>query len=231
MTGGVPVVESWTGDTLATVTGSIPVIPHSDAGVTPPTKAPRYNPWRDRRILAIGAITLVAGLLDGAASDWLPLALVDGRGVSNEFGTLMLGLFFGAIVLVRLSGSVLLARFGRVTVLRASLVCAAAGVLIVTLLPGTPAIIIGTIAWGLGAGLCWPISISAAADNANTAVRNVAVVSAIGYTSMLLGPTAFGFIGEYTGLLRAFWLLPLFALIAVLLATASKSEGEARSSH
>ncbi len=225
-TGTVPVVESATGDRFATITGSIPVIPATS--VRPPTDAGalgqkrRYNPWRDPRVIFIGLITLSAGLIEGAPADWLPLALVDGRGVTNEFGALMLALFYGAVVTARLAGSALLMRFSRVALLRGSLAVAAVGILTVVLVPGTPAMIIGTIVWGLGSGICWPITISAAADRQETAARDVATVSAIGYTSMLLGPMAFGVLGEYIGLLTGFLVLPVFVILAIILAGATR---------
>lgn len=227
--GPVPVIESATGDELATTTGSIPVIAQAERGDDPPagkaahdSAGRRYNPWLDRRVLLIGLITLSAGLIEGAPADWLPLALVDGRGVSNEFGTVMLGIFFGAVVAARLAGSALLTRFGRVAVLRTSLVCAGIGVISVSLLPHPTVMVIGTILWGAGAGICWPITISAAADRRETAVQDVAAVSAIGYTSMLLGPMAFGVLGEQIGLLPAFLVLPIFVVLATIIAGITK---------
>ena len=69
-----------------------------------------------------------------------------------------------------------------------------------TIRPPQPfAIVLGTIAWGLGSGLGWPIAIAAAADRRETAIRGVAAVSALGYASMLIGPMAFGFLGEHIG--------------------------------
>lgn len=221
LSGAVPVLETDPAapDELATATGSIPVIPHPVRRTE--SAAPRqrrYSPWRNPVILLIGLTTLSAGLLEGTPSDWLPLALVDGRGVSNEFATIVLGLFFGAVVAARLAGSSLLNRFGRVLVLRASFALAAIGVLTVVVVPGTVGIVLGTIAWGLGTGICWPATISAAADNPDTAVLDVAAVSAVGYTSMLLGPMVFGVLGEYVGLLQAFWVLPAFAVLGFVLA-------------
>lgn len=230
-TGPVPVVESANGDeltALTTLTGSIPVIsvaaenaPAASAALTgtpSPSAKRRHNPWRDPRVIFIGLITLSAGLVEGAPADWLPLALVDGRGVTNEFGALMLALFYGAVVAARLAGSALLIRFTRVTVLRSSLGLAAIGILAVVLVPSPVAMIAGTIIWGLGSGVCWPITISAAADRHETAARDVATVSAIGYTSMLLGPMAFGVLGEHIGLLPGFLVLPLFIVLAMILA-------------
>lgn len=241
-TGPIPIIESPAGDELATVTGSIAVIPAgiasgdvaddtssatgSAAADAKPARG--YSPWRDPRVLLVGLITLSAGLVEGAPADWLPLALVDGRGVSNEFGALMLGLFYGAVVSARLAGSALLMRFSRVLVLRTSLSLAAIGILIVVLVPSTPATVIGTIIWGLGAGICWPITISAAADRHETAARDVAAVSAIGYTSMLLGPMAFGVLGEAIGLLSSFLVLPIFVVIALIFAGVTREPSSAR---
>ena len=229
-TGPVPVVTSPTDDDLATVTGSVPVIPAhaatgapvSDGALAADASKRRYNPWRDPRVICIGLITLSAGLVEGAPADWLPLALVDGRGVTNEFGALMLALFYGAVVTARLAGAALLTRFTRVTVLRTSLAIAAIGILTVVLVPGPVPMIVGTILWGLGSGVCWPITISAAADRHETAARDVATVSAIGYTSMLLGPMAFGVLGEQIGLLPAFIVLPIFVVLGISLASVTR---------
>ena len=228
-TGPVPVVESPTGDELATVTGSVPVIPAHTApsagdSARAAAAAPKrgYSPWRDPRVICIGLITLSAGLVEGSPADWLPLALVDGRGVTNEFGALMLALFYGAVVTARLAGSAILLRFTRVAVLRTSLSIAAVGILMVVLVPGPVPMIVGTILWGLGSGVCWPITISAAADRHETAARDVATVSAIGYTSMLLGPMAFGLLGEQIGLLSAFLVLPIFVVLGISLARVTR---------
>ena len=222
-TGPVPVIESATGDKLATLTGSVPVIAANsgvEADLSGSAAKRKYTPWRDLRVIFIGLITLSAGLIEGAPADWLPLALVDGRGVTNQFGALILALFYGAVVTARLAGSAVLMRYTRVAVVRTSLLIAAIGILFVVLLPGPVPMIIGTVLWGLGSGVCWPITISAAADRHETAARDVAAVSAIGYTSMLLGPMAFGVLGEQIGLLPSFLVLPIFVIIGVALAGA-----------
>ena len=232
-TGSIPVIESAAGrqPAFSTLTGSIPVVSHAavdrddaqGAASAGPTR--RYSPWRDRRVLIIGMIALAAGLLDGTASDWLPLALVDGRGVSNETGALMLAVFFAAILTVRLVGSGLINRFGRVAVLHASAVFASIGVVTVIIAPGPLALLLGTIAWGFGSALGWPIAISASADRPETATRDVAAVSALGYGSMLVGPMAFGLLGEFVGLLNAFWALLAFTALIGLIAHAAREPG------
>lgn len=233
-TGTVPIVASAAGKqpAFAATTGAIPIVTASIPVQAAPAStdgaagaAAKYSPWRDTRILLIGLIALATGIVEGTAADWLPLALVDGRSISNELGAVMLGVFFASIMLVRIAGSALLTRFGRVNILYASALLSTAGIVTVLVVPGTAGLVIGTIAWGMGGGLGWPIAISAAADRPETAVRDVAAVSALGYGSMLLGPMAFGLLGEAIGLLTAFWGLLLFTIITALVARVAREGG------
>src|SRR5689334_13410235 len=47
------------------------------------TRSERLAVWRDPRTLLIGLMVLGMGLAEGAAEDWLPLATVDGYGVTE----------------------------------------------------------------------------------------------------------------------------------------------------
>lgn len=196
-----------------------------------PTSAPATpsrSPWRDPRVLAVGLIVMSMSLAEGTASDWLPLALADGRGTSNQHATLMLSVFFISMTVTRLAGSWLLGRFGRVPVLRVGAVLVLIGVALLILVAAPWATVIGVVLWGMGASLGFPIGISAAADNPATATRDVAAVAAIAYTALLLGPMLIGFLGEHLGLLSAFWPLVAFAALAFALARAAKEPAPAR---
>lgn len=204
---------------VPTTTGSIAVVAGaaSSASAQPLKK---YSPWRDPRILVAGLITLSFGLFEGTAADWLPLALVDGRGFDNALGSAMLSAFFLAAMTTRVAGTWLLMRFSREAVLRASAIITAIGLAITIAAPGDIAAMAGVLIWGVGGALGWPITISAAADNPETAARAVGAVSALGYGSMLLGPIAFGFLGEHFGLLTGFWALLPFAIFVIFAARA-----------
>ena len=215
---------SQTATAASAVTGSIPVIP-PNASVDP---APSRSPWRDPRILLIGLITLSMSLAEGVAADWMPLALVDGRGIANATGTLVLGVFFVCMTATRFAGAALLTRFGRVPVLRGGALLCTIGVLIVILVPAVWASVIGAALWGIGCALGFPVGMSAAADRPATAVRDVATVSAIAYTAFLLGPMMIGFLGEHFGLLQAFWPLAAIVLLSGLVAAAAREPGTAK---
>lgn len=203
-------------------TGPIEIVPGAAAPDPAPAAPPRYTPWTQPRILVIGLIAMSASLAEGTASDWLPLALADGRGFANDAATLTLGVCFATMTLVRFAGAPLLTRFGRVAVLRASAALLALGVATVILVPFAWASVAGAILWGLGASFGFPIGISAAADRPRTAVRDVAAVSAIAYTAFLLGPMLIGFLGEHLGLLQAFWPIVAAAGFVVVAASAAR---------
>ena len=212
--------EDSASESLANVhTGPIPVTPVT-GGV--PTPGARYSPWREPRILVIGLIAMSMALAEGTASDWLPLALADGRGFANESAALTLGVFFVSMTLVRIAGSWLLIRFGRVRVLRGGAILVIVGLVFVILVPFAWASVVGAVLWGVGCSLGFPVGISAAADNQATATRDVAAVSAIAYTAFLLGPMGIGFLGEHLGLLQAFWPLAAFSVFVFIMARAAR---------
>lgn len=204
-----------------THTGPV-VLPSATGGPGAPGGSRPYSPWRDPRIIVIGLIAMSMSLSEGTASDWLPLALADGRGFTNEAAALSLGAFFVAMTLTRLAGSVLLTRFGRVPVLRGGALLLVLGIAITILVPLDGASVVGAVLWGVGCAFGFPIGMSAAADDPETAVRGVAAVSAIAYTAFLLGPMLIGFLGERFGLLQAFWPLAGFAAFVCIAAGAAR---------
>lgn len=211
-------------ETVSTATGPIQAIgaaeavseatieATTEASAETPSAPPRYSPWRDRRVVTIGFITLVTGFADGAATNWLPLALTDNRGFSNSTAALTLGVFFISMTAMRLAGSALVERFGRVLVLRAGIVLIVTGIVAMNLAPYAWASVAAAVLWGVGNALGFPIGFSAAADRPATAVRDVATVSIISFAAYLVGPVAIGFLGEHLGLLNAF--LPIVAGLA-----------------
>jgi fucose permease len=198
--------------------------PHPDApaeGAESGGWRDRLAIWKDRRTLLIGLIVLGMAFAEGSANDWLALAMVDGHGVSNANGALILGVFLTAMTVGRIVGVAVLDRFGRVPVLRATAVLAVAGLLVVIFAP-TPIAIAGVVLWGLGASLGFPVGMSAAADDPATAGARVSAVATIGYVAFLVGPPVLGFLGDHIGLLKA------LLLVLVLVAVAGLMSGAAR---
>lgn len=182
----------------------------------------RLAVWRDPRIIVIGVIVLGMAFAEGSANDWLSLAMVDGYGVTNAGGAATFGVFVTAMTLGRLFGGKVLDRFGRVPVLRGTAVFAVVGLVLVILGPNVGVAMVGVVLWGLGASLGFPVGMSAAADDPKTATASVAAVATIGYFAFLIGPPLIGFLGEQIGLLNAFWVVAILAVLAGLCAPAAR---------
>ncbi len=182
--------------------------------------------WRESRTLLIGMLVFAFALTEGVASDWLALALVDGHGSSEAIGALGYGTFVTAMTLGRLVGGSLLDRLGRVPVLRGTAVLALVGVGVVVAAGPLGLVLLGAVAWGLGASLGFPVGMSAAADDPARAAGRVAVVSSIGYTAFLAGPPLVGFLAEGFGVLRGLLVVVVAAGAGVVLSAATRAPEE-----
>lgn len=193
------------------------------SGDTPTlTSAERLAVWRDPRTLLIGLMVLGMGFAEGAAEDWLPLATVDGYGVSETVGAAMFGIFVVTMTIGRLCGVLLIDRFGRVSTLRASALVAAVGLLITIFGPSASVAAVGIALWGLGTSLGLPVGMSAAADDPRTAAARVSAAATVGYAAFLFGPPSLAFLGEHIGLLDAFVAVLALVLVAGLIAPAAR---------
>lgn len=155
--------------------------------------------WTEGRTLLVGVVVLAAALTEGSANDWLALAVVDGFDRSDEVGAVAFGIFVAAMTAMRLVGTELLERYGRVAVLRLCTLLAVAGLLLFVLAPALPLALVGAVLWGLGAALGFPVGMSAAGDDPVRAAGRVSVVSTIGYTAFLAGPPLLGLLAEQVG--------------------------------
>lgn len=179
--------------------------------------------WKEPRTLLIGAVILAASLSEGAANDWLAIAVVDGFNQTQAVGALIFGVFIGAMTVFRIVGTKLIDRQGRVKILRISGVSAIVGLLLFGFASWFPLAIIGVAIWGFGAALAYPIGIAAASQDAKKAAARVAVVSAFASIASLGAPPALGFIANHIGARHAL-LFIIAALIVSLMASGATRE-------
>ena len=205
-----------------------PELDTTDTSSGPSTATDRLAVWAQPLTWFIGLIILGMALAEGSANDWLALAMVDGHGQSNTMGAISLGIFLTAMTLGRVVGIRVLDRFGRVPVLRASAVLAAAGLSMVIFLHNPVLVTIGIVAWGLGSALGFPVGMSAAADDISFAAARVSAVATIGYVAFLAGPPLIGFLGQHLGLLNALLVVLVFIAVAGIASPAARHRPSAR---
>lgn len=176
--------------------------------------------WREPRTLAIGLVVLAAALTEGVANDWVSLAVVDGFGVPNGTGALGLAVFLTFMTLMRLAGTRAIDRFGRVPMLRATMLLALAGVSLFALSPWMWLALVGVAMWGMGAALGFPMGMSASSDDPERAPMRLAAASTIGYGAFFIGPPLIGFLADHTGYRLAILVLAVPTVVGLCAAAA-----------
>ncbi|XAS63431.1 MFS transporter [Pseudarthrobacter sp. So.54] len=203
-------------------TGPIPLVRPDRPEAPLDSKRQIAQAWRDRRTLLLGVLVLGLALAEGAAGDWVALALADGHGQSDAAGAAGYGLFVTFMTVGRFAGTVVLDRFGRVPVMRW---CAALAVLGLGLFVFAPVPWVAYVAlaiWGLGASLGFPVGMSAAADDPVKAAARVSVVSTIGYGAFLCGPPLLGLLAEHIGILHSLLAVMVMLVVSFLLSPVAR---------
>lgn len=180
--------------------------------------------WKDGRLIMIGVIMLGMAFAEGSANDWLTLAVVDGYDTTNATGALVFSVFVVAMTVGRVVGGPLIDRFGRVPVLRVSALSAVVGLALFILSPVLWLGVIGTVLWGMGSALGFPVGMSAAADDSRNAAARVSAVAMIGYFAFLVGPPVIGLLGEHIGLLNALFVVLGLVVMAGLASPAAREQ-------
>jgi fucose permease len=189
--------------------------------------------WTERKTLLIGVLVFATALSEGAANDWLALAVVDGYGAVHAFGALVLAVFVAGMTAARMVGTRVLDRVDHAVVLRGSAIAVVVGTLMIIggawLADGAASgpeyalAGVGALFWGVGAALGFPMGMTAAAAEPEHAAPRVSVVSSIGYTAFLAGPPLLGLLGEQVGVARSLLVVTGTVVITIALAGAIKA--------
>jgi predicted MFS family arabinose efflux permease len=169
--------------------------------------------WKEPRTLLIGVFVLAFAFAEGVGNDWTSVAAIDGYHVSPALGTLAFAAFLTAMTVGRWFGPALLDRYGRTPVVRVLALIGVVGLALFVFGPSPVYAYAGTLLWGLGASLGFPVGMSAGGDDPRRAAGRVSVIASIGYCAFLAGPPTIGFLGDHVTVLRA--LLTVAVLLGV----------------
>ncbi|MFC4144745.1 MFS transporter [Micromonospora mangrovi] len=174
--------------------------------------------WREPRTLLIGVFVLAFAFTEGVGNDWISVAAIDGHHLPAALGTLAFAAFLTAMTIGRWFGPALLGRYGRTTVVRILALIGIAGVALFVFAPTPIYTFAGTLLWGLGASLGFPVGMSAGGDDPRRAAARVSVIASIGYCAFLAGPPTIGFLGDHLTVLRALIVVAALLGVATLIA-------------
>jgi hypothetical protein len=175
-----------------------------------------------RPVLVLGSIAFASMLCEGASADWASVYLRGTIGVGAAAAGLAYTAFSLAMVVLRLSGNRLLARF-RASQLLPILASIAAGGFVAGLIGGNRvSVIAGFACLGIGVALVIPTVNSAAGRLPGLSHGTaIAMVSACGWVGFVFGPPIIGELASASSLTVALGVLPaLAACVAVATARA-----------
>lgn len=169
-------------------------------------------------IYLIGLMALFSMMPEGAVLDWAALYLQQELGSTLATAGLAFAFFSGAMALMRFAGDGVRNRFGAVKTLRISSLIAASGMLVAALSPWPVLAIAAFAVSGLGIANVGPIIFSAAGNQPGMPPgTGMSIVTTMGYSGILLAPSAIGFTAERTGFSPVFIALSAVLVVVCLM--------------
>lgn len=181
-------------------------------------KLPRTAlPW------LLGLMALFCMIPEGAVIDWSALYLRQELGSSVTASGFAFAAFSLTMAIMRFAGDLVRDRFGAVRTLRVCAVISIAGLITAGFAPTGNIAIVGFALAGIGISNLVPIVFSAAGNLPGLRPGvGLSVVTTMGYSGILLAPSAIGFIAEYSGLALIFAALSVLHLVVLLLSPLAK---------
>jgi MFS family permease len=165
--------------------------------------------------VVLGAIAGATAYGEGALSDWGALHLREQLAAAPALAAAGYAGFSCAMAAARLAGGQLVLLLGEKRLLVGGALLAAAGALTAVTTASLPIALAGYAVVGLGLANVFPLAIARA--GALGGPSGVALATTVGYTGLLGGPPAIGFLAEHAGLPVALSTVALLALVAAVL--------------
>jgi len=204
--------------------GLLDVRPEAEAEAPPRFALP------PRSALAIGLVGFCAVFAEGASMDWGGVYLRDVTGSSASTAAACYTAFAATMTIARLTGDLVIRRFGPVRAVRLSgAVATLGGVLVVA--ADTPYLAIpGFALIGIGIAVVVPLAFAAAGRSGPNPSQAIAGVATVTYTSGLVAPAVIGAIAQASSLTVSFAVVTALTACVVVCAGALRQSAPSKKS-
>ncbi len=175
--------------------------------------------WPGGYVFFLALLAFIMMLSEGSMLDWSAVFLVDKAGMMEKNAGIGFTAFSIAMTISRFSGNFIIQRIGRRWTMTAGAMIAASGFFLVTLLANPAGSVFGFALIGLGAANFVPLVFSLASESGGALGSNISFVSTLGYTGVLTGPAAIGFIVHSKGFGTAFGGVACLLILVALLSS------------
>jgi MFS family permease len=148
-------------------------------------------------LLVLGALGFLGSMAECSIADWSGVFLKEHFGASDGLAPLALSCFSVMMLLSRLVGDKLKARYGARPLVTSGSMLGAAGLFFAVLSPNAYLALVGFAVAGLGMSLVFPFVFSAAGGQGPAALAGVASMA---YSGSLMGPPVIGAIAQSFGM-------------------------------
>jgi fucose permease len=209
-----------TGAALVVMLAAMPFLVGEARAPAPAQGEKTKGSWpRGWPIYILGMMALFCMVPEGGVLDWAALYLVREHGSDLARASLAFSLFAGTMAVVRFLGDRVRNRFGGVTTLRVSALIGTVGMMGASVAPNDWTAILFFGISGLGIANMVPIVLSAAGNQPGASSgTGIAAVTMMGYSGILIAPSAIGFAAEAVGYRATYFVLALLLLVVAALA-------------
>ena len=156
-------------------------------------------------LLPFGVCAFIGQFGEGVITDWATVFMNSELSSGPTMAAVGFAIYSCAMAATRLSGDMLVMKFGRAQVLLASSCLASLGTFIIALSPHFVVAWTGCAIAGMGLAVILPLLLSAASKATGKGGGTVvSIIAATGYSAIMAGPPVIGAIGELFGLVNAF---------------------------
>ncbi len=174
--------------------------------------------WPRGLIAVLCALTFISFLAEGAVMDWSGVLLAETKQLDLAAAGIGFSIYSAAMLICRLIGDRVVSAFGEKRILLAGSLIGAIGFIAVDVMPTLMTSLPFFFVIGIGLANIVPVFYTLAArQNAIPIDAAVSVMTTVGYSGVIMGPSALGFLAEHAGIVSVFYTLAALLLLQTLL--------------